>query len=56
MCSSDLYLLADVLKALGQGLATHDFLDEAHLERLREGADALVQALKDPAKAGGRKK
>jgi hypothetical protein len=50
------YLLADILKALGQGLVTHDFLDEAHLERLREGADALVQALKDPVKVGGRKK
>jgi hypothetical protein len=50
------YLLADILKALGQGLVAHDFLDEAHLKGLREGADALVQALKEPAKAGGRKK
>src|SRR5215831_15793122 len=43
------YLLADILKELGQGLAEHAFLDEAHLSRLREGADALVRALKNTA-------
>ena len=43
------YLLADILKELGQGLAEHAFLDEAHLSRLREGADALVRALQDTA-------
>ena len=41
------YLLADILKDLGQGLANHDFLDEAHLEALRAGADRLSAALKD---------
>lgn len=40
------YLLADILKALGQGLENHEFLDEAHLQKLREGANSLVQALK----------
>ena len=44
------YLLADILKELGQGLAEHAFLDEAHLSRLREGADALVRALQDTVK------
>ena len=46
------YLLADILAQLGQGLVQHDFLDDAHLDKLRAGADALVQALKDrkPAK------
>jgi hypothetical protein len=43
------YLLADVLKELGRGLAQHDFLDEAHLSRLREGAEALVRSLQDKA-------
>ena len=41
------YLLADILKELGQGLVRHDFLDEAHLSRLREGAESLIQALQD---------
>ena len=41
------YLLADILKELGQGLTEHAFLDEAHLSRLREGAEALLGALKD---------
>lgn len=46
------FLLADILAQLGQGLVRHDFLDETHLQKLREGADSLVQALKDrkPAK------
>lgn len=42
------YLLADILKELAQGLGKHDFLDEAHLEPLRAGAEALVRALRDP--------
>ena len=48
------YLLADILKELGQGLTEHAFLDEAHLSRLREGAEVLVRALQDaaPATAG----
>lgn len=41
------YLLADILKDLGRGLADHAFLDEAHLGPLREGAAALVEALRD---------
>lgn len=41
------FLLADILAQLGQGLVQHDFLDDAHLDKLRAGADALVQALKD---------
>ena len=41
------YLLADILKELGQGLTEHAFLDEAHLSALREGAAALLHALKD---------
>lgn len=46
------FLLADILAQLGQGLVQHDFLDDAHLDKLRAGADALAQALKDrkPAK------
>jgi hypothetical protein len=50
------YLLADILKELGQGLTEHAFLDEAHLSRLREGAEALVRALQGTAPAtAGRK-
>ena len=39
------YLLADILKELGQGLARENGLDEAHLRPLREGATALAQSL-----------
>ncbi len=39
------YLLADILKELGQGLAREKALDEAHLEAMRVGAKALVRAL-----------
>ena len=39
------YLLADILKELGQGLAKEGDLDEAHLEALRDGAAALTQSL-----------
>ena len=35
------YLLADILRELGQGLTKHPFLDEAHLSRLLEGAEVL---------------
>ena len=45
------YLLADILKELGQGLAAHGFLDESHLGLLREGAEALAAALRDPPPA-----
>jgi hypothetical protein len=43
------YLLADILKELGRGLAHHEFLDEAHLQGLRDGAASLQLALKDSA-------
>jgi len=39
------YLLADILKEIGQGLAKAVVLDEAHLAPMREGADALMRAL-----------
>ena len=45
------YLLADILKELGQGLPEHAFLDDAHLSRLREGTEALVRALGGTAPA-----
>lgn len=41
------YLLADILKELGQGLAKHEWLDESHLQKLRDGAESLVQSLRD---------
>jgi hypothetical protein len=41
------YLLADILRELGQGLTEHGFLDESHLSSLREGAEALLRALQD---------
>lgn len=51
------YLLADLLNEIGQGLATHDFLDESHGEAMRCGVAALAAALKPPATAKrGRKK
>ena len=45
------YLLADILTELGKGLVQHDFLDEAHLSHLREGAQSLVRALQGEASA-----
>jgi hypothetical protein len=39
------YLLGDILKEMGRGLAEHDFLDDAHLHSLREGVDALSKSL-----------
>jgi hypothetical protein len=45
------YLLADILKELGQGLAKESNLDEAHLQPLRDSAKALTQSLSSkPAK------
>jgi len=49
------YLLGDILKELGQGLVEHEFLDESHLHRLQEGADALARALKTPKPSKGKK-
>ena len=39
------YLLGDILREMARGLAAHDFLDEAHLQSLREGAAALSSSL-----------
>ena len=50
------YLLADMLKEIGQGLAGRDFLDELHREALGVGVAALAAALKRPAKTKGGKK
>jgi len=50
------YLLADILKEIGQGLAGHDFLDESHRAALSDGVAALAASLKAPALAKGRKK
>ena len=51
------YLLADMLKEIGQGLAAHDLLDESHREAMRGGVAALAAALKSPApNRRGRKK
>src|SRR4029450_9189862 len=50
------YLLADILKEVGQGRTEHAFLDEAHLSRLREGTEALVRALGGTAPATPGKK
>jgi hypothetical protein len=50
------YLLADVLKEIGQGLAGHDFLDESHREAMAKGVAALAAALKRPAKTSRGKK
>jgi hypothetical protein len=51
------YLLADMLKEIGQGLMAHDLLDESHREAMRGGVAALAAALKSPApNRRGRKK
>ena len=50
------YLLADILKENGQGLAGHDFLDESHRAALVDGVAALATSLKAPALTKGRKK
>jgi len=39
------FLLADLLKELGKGLKKHAFLDDVHLDALREGAASLHKAL-----------
>ena len=41
------FLLADILKELGRGLARHEFLDEAHLQSLRDGAVSLQRSLEE---------
>ena len=40
------YLLADILKELGQGLTKGTGLDEIHLQALCDGAEVLFQSLK----------
>jgi hypothetical protein len=42
------FLLADLLKELGKGLSEHGFLDDAHLEALRDGVDLLRNSLAAP--------
>ncbi|WP_395711680.1 hypothetical protein [Reyranella sp.] len=39
------YLLADILKELGRGLAGQDFLDDAHTTALRDGIAMLSRSL-----------
>src|SRR5579864_3809692 len=41
------YLLADILKEIGQGLSDHGSLDAAHLDALQQAAAALAKSLKD---------
>ena len=36
------YLLADLLKEIGQGLASQEPLDESHLGALRDGHDVVI--------------
>ncbi len=50
------YLLADLLKEIGRGLAEHDFLDESHLKALGEGVAELASSLKSPKARKPRKK
>lgn len=50
------YLLADILKEMGQELSQHAFLDESHLHALQEGAAALTKSLKSPASPRSKKK
>ena len=40
------YLLADLLKEIGQGLASQQPLDESHLGALRDGVATLAAAVK----------
>lgn len=49
------YLLADILKEIGRGLARHDFLDESHRAALGDGVAALAASLKGPAARKPRK-
>lgn len=48
------YLLADLLKEIGQGLMRRDFLDESHLAALKEGVTTLAAALRPAATGSGR--
>ena len=43
------YLLADMLKEIGQGLMARDFLHESHREALGCGVAALAAAMTQPA-------
>ena len=50
------YLLADILKEIGQGLSEHGFLDESHLQALQDGAAALTRSLKSSVSSRSKKK
>jgi hypothetical protein len=50
------YLLADILKEIGQGLSEHGSLDESHLHALQDGAAALASSLKRSVSSGSKKK
>ena len=50
------YLLADILKEIGQGLSEHGSLDETHLHALQDGAAALTSSLKSSLSSGSKKK
>ena len=50
------YLLADILKEIGQGLSEHGSLDKSHLHALQDGAAALTRSLKSSVSSGSRKK
>jgi hypothetical protein len=51
------YLLADILKEIGEGMAEQKSLDSAQLDAFREPVEALAAALKTPAskRSHGRK-
>ena len=50
------YLLADIMKEIGQGLAGQDFLDDSHREALGVGVAALAVSLKGHAARKPRRK
>lgn len=50
------YLLADILKEIGQGLAAHDILDESHRDALSDGVAALATSLRGRGAHRPRKK
>jgi hypothetical protein len=50
------YLLADILKEIGHGLAGPDVPDQSHLDALRDGVAVLAQSLKPTAPVRRRKK
>ena len=49
------YLLADILRDIGQGLSEHEPLDESHRLALLEGANALARSLKGTVSSSGKK-